>query len=157
MSTAQLELPLFEPIRSTPDNPVPEQDRTHPAQMIIKHCGKAKKHVEHAYRDAGWWGCPGSPDLRERFEERLLKQKLTEDRRVREMELLTYDCGLERQSFHDPHPHPNGGTCPGLTTRHCGNTATHTHHRWWIIPAAFYWCDGELALTFRAVEDVDLP
>lgn len=60
----QLELPLFG-VRSTADDPVPEQERTHPAQMVIQHCGKAKVHVSHAYEDAGWCGCPGVPDIRD--------------------------------------------------------------------------------------------
>jgi hypothetical protein len=66
-TAGQLELPLFEPVfeRSTPDNPVPEQVRTHPAQMIIRHCGKPGPHGSHAYDDEGPWGCPGVPDLRD--------------------------------------------------------------------------------------------
>jgi len=66
MTIGQLELPLFE-IRSSADNPVPEQDRTHPAQMIIRHCGSAKVHGCHPYETGdGPWGCPGVPDLRDR-------------------------------------------------------------------------------------------
>lgn len=59
----QLELPFF--TRSTADDPQPEQDRTHPAQMIIQHCGKAKEHVSHAGTEPMPWGCPGVPDIRE--------------------------------------------------------------------------------------------
>lgn len=58
----QLELPLN---HSTAAYPYAEGDRTHPAQMIIRHCGKAKDHVSHAYELDGWWGCPGVPDIRE--------------------------------------------------------------------------------------------
>lgn len=65
MTTGQLELPLFAPIRSTAADPGPEQERTHPAQMIIKHCGRARLHESHAYADPLWWGCPGVPDIRE--------------------------------------------------------------------------------------------
>jgi hypothetical protein len=65
MTIGQLELPLFG-IRSTPDNPVPEQDRTHPAQMVVRHCGNPKPHCSHAPDDSdGPWGCPGVPDLRD--------------------------------------------------------------------------------------------
>lgn len=144
MTVGQLELPLFE-TRSTPDNPVPEQDRTHPAQMIIRHCGKARDHVSHAYDRHGFpWGCPGTPDLRDGGERE----------RVRQMELRTYDCGVKRE-FHEPHPHPDGGACPGLTTLHCGNDSRHAYHRWWT-DTTFHWCNG----TFRAgrpIEDVELP
>lgn len=65
-AAAQLELPLFEPFRSTPDNPVAEQERTHPAQMIIKHCGNPKNHPAHGYDEPeGAFGCPATPDLRD--------------------------------------------------------------------------------------------
>lgn len=60
--TTQLELPLN---RSTPAFPFDEQQRTHPAQMIIRHCGNPKTHVSHATQDPMPWGCPGVPDIRE--------------------------------------------------------------------------------------------
>lgn len=62
MTVGQLELPLY---CSTADNPIAEQERTHPAQMIIRHCGSAKNHVAHAGLDPFPWGCPGTPDIRE--------------------------------------------------------------------------------------------
>jgi hypothetical protein len=58
----QLELPLY---RSTSDNPISETERTHPAQMIIQHCGNPKQHVAHAGELPMPWGCPGTPDIRE--------------------------------------------------------------------------------------------
>ena len=62
VTIGQLELPLY---RSTAEGPFAEQERNHPAQMIIRHCGKAKDHEAHAYEDAHPWGCPGTPDIRE--------------------------------------------------------------------------------------------
>jgi hypothetical protein len=62
MTATQLELPLY---RSTADNPIPERERTHPAQMIIQHCGNPKLHVAHASELPFPWGCPGVPDIRE--------------------------------------------------------------------------------------------
>lgn len=154
--TLQLELPLFEEIRSTADNPVPEQGRTHPAQMVIQHCGKARKHVSHARQEVGGWaGCPGTPDLRDGVAvtagEQLREQ-------IRQMEALTYDCGGGR-GFHAPHPIEGlMQACPGLTARQCSTQERHHHHRWWSIPDAFYWCNGvPMYLGGRAVEDVELP
>lgn len=153
MTAGQLELPLFTPVRSTPDNPVPEQDRTHPAQMIIQHCGKARQHVSHARQEVGGWaGCPGTPDLRDAVTIRAAEQ-VRED--IRQMELHTYGC---KGQFHPPHT-INGVDCPGLTALPCGTTERHNHHRWWSIPDAFYWCDGVpmYRLGGRVVEDVELP
>ena len=58
----QLELPLN---RSTAAYPEPEKDRTHPAQMVIQHCGNPKVHASHAGELPMPWGCPGTPDIRE--------------------------------------------------------------------------------------------
>lgn len=76
MTTGQLELPLFEEFRSTADNPIPEQDRTHPAQMIIRHCGSPKLHASHA---EDFWGCPGVPDVREMVRDRTHRLRPVED------------------------------------------------------------------------------
>jgi hypothetical protein len=65
MTTGQLELPLFTRTRSTADDPAPEQERTHPAQMIIQHCGNPKDHASHADELPMPWGCPGVPDVRD--------------------------------------------------------------------------------------------
>lgn len=157
MTAEQLELPLFAPFRSTADNPIPETDRTHPAQMVIQHCRKSRLHVSHARHDvAGWAGCPGTPDLRD-AESIAAAEEIREQ--IRQMERRTYDCGLQRTSFHPPHPHPSEGVCPGLTAKQCGTMAVHGHHRWWVIPDAFYWCFGEVgpASTARPIEDVELP
>jgi len=149
----QLELPLFEEIRTTADNPLPEQERTHPAQMVIQHCGKSQQHVSHVRQEVGGWtGCPGVPDLRDATEvtagERLREQ-------IREMEMRTYGC---KDKFHPPHA-VDGVECPGLTALPCSADDPHDHHRWWSIPDAFYWCDGVAAyrLRGRVVEDVELP
>lgn len=158
---SQLELPLFD-VRSTADNPAPETERTHPAQMIIRHCGKRRNHVSHAFKDGFTFGCPGTPDLRDndtvvqharQATERLLA--------VRDMELLTYDCGVKRE-HHPPHERGDGnGHCAGLTDRRCADPDMHPHHRWWSIPDAFYWCDGLPGAVYgplgRAVVDVELP
>lgn len=146
----QLELPLFD-VRSTADNPVPEQERAHPAQMVIQHCGKSRQHVSHARQEVGGWaGCPGTPDLRDR-EAVTAGERLRED--IRQMELRSFECHEQRE-FHPPHA-VDGVACPGLTARQCGAAERHDHHRWWVIPDAFYWCDGIHAA--RPVEDVELP
>lgn len=147
----QLELPLFEEIRSTADNPIPEQDRTHPAQMVIQHCGKARQHVSHARHEVGGWaGCPGVPDLRDGATVATAEQ-LRED--IRQMDLRSFECH-EQHEFHPPHQ-VNGVACPGLVARPCGTRNPHQHHRWWSIPDAFYWCEG--VHGSRAIEDVELP
>lgn len=136
MSSAQLELPLFAPVRSTADNPVAEQDRTHPAQMVIQHCGKSRRHVSHARHEVGGWaGCPGTPDLRDAATVTAGEQVREQ---IRQMELRTYHLG---DSFHEPHE-IDGAHCPGLTPRSCSTPDRHQHHRWWSIPDAFYWCAG---------------
>jgi hypothetical protein len=146
----QLELPLFEEIRTTADNPIPEQDRTHPAQMVIQHCGKARQHVSHARQGVGGWaGCPGTPDLRDAVTV-TAGESVRED--IRQMELRTYHRG--GSGFHPPHT-IDVVDCPGLTARQCGTADRHHHHRWWSIPDAFYWCNGVQAA--RPVEDVELP
>lgn len=161
---SQLELPLFEEIRSTADDPVPEQERTHPAQMVIQHCGKTRQHVSHTRQEVGGWvGCPGTPDLRDSVSvaagEHVREQ-------IRQMETLTYDCGGGR-GFHAPHPIAGmTQACPGLVTLRCSAHQRHDRHRWWSIPDAFYWCDGLAGVTYgplprplfgRRVEDVELP
>lgn len=149
----QLELPLFAPFRSTAVNPEAEQDRTHPAQVVIQHCGKSRQHVSHARHEVGGWaGCPGTPDLRDASSVTAADHVREQ---IRQMELLTYDCGREHTAFHDPHPHPNGSTCPGMVARRCGTRDRHDHHRWWSIPDAFYWCEG--TRVARRIEDVKLP
>lgn len=174
--TVQLELPLFD-VRSTADNPVPERERTHPAQMIIRHCGKQRNHVSHAFHDDFPFGCPGTPDLRDTATMAAdIRRALEQQQAVREMEIRTYDCGV-KQAHHAPHERADGLHCAGLTVKRCDDQGTHTHHRWWSIPDAFYWCDGlpgavcELlsptavirtapfprGLSGRAVEDVELP
>lgn len=150
----QLELPLFD-VRSTADNPVPEQDRTHPAQMVIQHCGKAGNHVSHTYLGSGWFGCPGVPGLRDAAADMRLVAAVREREQIAEMELRTYGC---KGVFHPPHT-IDGAACPGLTAQQCGTEEPHDHHRWWSIPDAFYWCNGVPAylLGGRVVEDVELP
>lgn len=150
MTAVQLELPLFEPTRSTAENPVPEQERTHPAQMVIQHCGKSRRHVSHARHEVGGWaGCPGSPDLRDAAAVTAAEWVREQ---IRQMELRTYGC---KGAFHPPHT-IDGVACPGLVARQCGTRERHDHHRWWSIPDAFYWCNG-VARASRAVEDVELP
>lgn len=63
MTATQPELPLW--VYSTAADPFDEQERTHPAQMIIKHCGNSREHVSHPYVDPHPFGCPGMPDLRD--------------------------------------------------------------------------------------------
>lgn len=167
-----MELPLFEGVRSTAADPRPEQARTHAAQMIIKHCGKRAKHVSHAFHDDFPFGCPGTPDLRDNATVVADARAATERvLAVQEMELRTYDCGV-KLSHHEPHQRADGLPCPGLVTRRCDNPERHVHHRWWVVPDAFYWCDGlvdavytrqpgALVLTApmfgRPIEDVELP
>lgn len=147
----QLELPLFEAFRSTADNPLPEKDRTHPAQMIIQHCGKSRQHVSHTRHEVGGWsGCPGTPDLRDLASIAAAGQVREE---IRQMELRSFECH-EQRGHHPPHT-VNGVDCPGLVTRPCGTEEQHNHHRWWFIPDAFYWCNGIPAA--RSIEDVELP
>lgn len=168
MTMGQLELPLFE-TRSTPDNPVPEQARTHPAQMVIQHCGKAGKHVSHTYLADGWLGCPGVPDLRDAASDQRLAAAVREREQIADMEVLTYSCGVKCK-FHPPHERDDGRHCAGMQTRRCDQPTEHTHHRWWVIPDAFYWCDGLRGVEYeylspsaliqvarRPVEDVELP
>ena len=68
MIAGQLELPLFALMRSTAADPIPEQDRTHWAQMVIQHCGNPKDHISHTREEEGSpFGCPGTPDLRDQW------------------------------------------------------------------------------------------
>ena len=78
-----------------------------------------------------------------------------EREQVRQMELLTYSCGARRE-YHQPHRRADStGWCAGLQSRCCENHSTHPHHRWWVIPDAFYWCNG--VHRSRSIEDVELP
>jgi hypothetical protein len=124
MTLEQLELPLFTVARSAADDPRPEQVRTHPAQMVIRHCEDTRRAAE-------------------RLET------------VREMEMRTYGCG-NKSDFHPPHPRADGALCPGLRVRECGDRVGHSHHRWWVVPDAFYWCHGvtPTVIRGRVVEDV---
>jgi hypothetical protein len=156
MTLEQLELPLFTVARSAADDPRPEQVRTHPAQMVIRHCGKTRQHEAHAYHDQFPYGCPGSPDSRDRDtaaeDTRRAAERLET---VREMEMRTYGCG-NKSDFHPPHPRADGALCPGLRVRECGDRVGHSHHRWWVVPDAFYWCHGvtPTVIRGRVVEDV---
>lgn len=155
MSIGQLELPLFEALRSTPDAPAPEQDRTHPAEMVIQHCGRSRRHVSHVRVEVGGWcGCPGTPDLRDEAAVAAADQVREQ---IRQMDRVTFECGIKR-GFHDPHLFERDGVshaCPGLVSRQCSTPDRHNHHRWWSIPDAFYWCEG--VHGSRRIEDVDLP
>lgn len=128
-----------EPVLRDADNPVPEHDR---------HCSKRRRHEAHAFHENFWFGCPGTPDVRDTATvAEDARKALDRQEAVRRMELLTYDCGQEKTPHHDPHTRADGQHCPGVQDRYCGLPEPHRHHRWWVIPEAFYWCDG---LTFIA-------
>ena len=90
------EVSLFAPPRSTAADPFPESDRTHPAQMIIRHCGKPEPHCSHAYDDRGPWGCPGVPDLRDHHTPETVQ------------EWMDANDTVEMVNYHRPMPLSNG-------------------------------------------------
>lgn len=59
MSAGQVELPLED---VGPDVTWGIQTHTHPAQMVLKRCGKPVDHISHAYlEDELNFGCDGKP------------------------------------------------------------------------------------------------
>ena len=143
MTATQLELPLFTPVRSTADNPVPETDRTHPAQMIIQHCGNPKPHCTHAPSASREpTGCPGVPDLRDHHTPATVQ------------EWLAANDTVPMPNYYRPMPLSNG------VIDHCAETRDGVRCAWARhFGRRHSWGGGKEALTTRArrIENVELP